>query len=55
MQVALRLEQQSIHSLQAWFAQEISLQICMLILYFSLEFLEGHMYIRVLCKKKAIS
>lgn len=55
MQVALRLEQQSIHSLQAWFTQEISLQICMLILYFSLEFLEGHMYIRVLCKKKAIS
>lgn len=52
MQVTLRLEQQSIHSLQAWFAQEISLQICMLILYFSLEFLEVHMYIRVLCKKK---
>lgn len=53
MQVTLRLEQQSIHSLQAWFAQEISLQICMLILYFSLEFLEVHMYTRVLCKKKS--
>lgn len=53
MQVTLRLERQSIHSLQAWFAQEISLQIYMLILYFSLEFLDVHTYIRVLCKNKS--